>query len=860
MAIAPIQQHILSDPRYREEFTRLLDFSVARQFERLKYVGSITGTTEFDWPYLLFCASVLAQGDDEECQRHALRIATTCVASSSNTSAKDASLLVLDELSNRRAIALADQRGLTNGSIAARVGISARLEWGRRESEQSIVLANSDVIVANRFQRAFWDAAKSNKWLSVSAATSVGKSYIALRWLLEELTVSGAGVAIIIVPTRALIHQFEVDLRVLRSSIRDREINISSVPVSASIRPGEINLLVFTQERLQIFLNSFPDGVKLPIDHLFVDEAQKVGDGARGVLLQDAIERVVARNPEARLVFSSPLAANPEALLADAPANVSVKELPSSEVTVNQNLIWATQKPRHPEHWTISLCRNNEVRELGSLSLPHRPTIQRKRLAFVAHALASATGNVVYVDGAAEAEKVAMLLYELQGDGSTIDKDSEVQDLIELVRATIHSRYLLAKSLERGIAFHYGNMPLLVRTEIERLFNDGKIPFLVCTSTLIEGVNLPCRTLFVRAPHKGRGKPMDEADFWNLAGRAGRWGREFQGNVVCIDPHQWPNGAPKSRHRYKITRAVDTAFEQPDVLNYIEQRTPGELAAARPDLEAAAAYLMAMWLRRGSLARADWANRLDPTMLSRLDSAIGESLQGLELDPAVTLRHPGISPLAMERLWTYFEERADRAEDLVPVVPSSEDAMARYIAIFSRINKTLSPAFGIGRRTAMLGGLVTSWMRGVPLKRLIEDRLRYLRSKDRLNSLQAAIREVMTDVETVARFLAPRYLACYTDVLKAFLASIDRAALLPADLELSVLLEYGVPGGTALALMALGLSRTSALATADLIPAENLNEPEALQWLDRRDWEDQELPVLVKRELRNLLSQVVKRQ
>jgi hypothetical protein len=29
--------------------------------------------------------------------------------------------------------------------------------------------------------------------------------------------------------------------------------------------------------------------------------------------------------------------------------------------------------------------------------------------------------------------------------------------------------------LQRGVAFHYGNMPLLIRTEIERLFRANKI-------------------------------------------------------------------------------------------------------------------------------------------------------------------------------------------------------------------------------------------------------------------------------------------------------------------------------------------------------------------------------------------------
>ena len=117
--------------------------------------------------------------------------------------------------------------------------------------------------------------------------------------------------------------------------------------------------------------------------------------------------------------------------------------------------------------------------------------------------------------------------------------------------------------MKRGVAFHFGNMPSLIRLEIERLFRSGKIRFLVCTSTLIEGVNLSCRTIVLRGPRKGIDHPMGPHDFWNLAGRAGRWGDEFQGNIICIDPEDvqaWPTGVP-GRARYPIKRESDAVIE-----------------------------------------------------------------------------------------------------------------------------------------------------------------------------------------------------------------------------------------------------------------------------------------------------------
>src|SRR5690606_17490727 len=116
---------------------------------------------------------------------------------------------------------------------------------------------------------------------------------------------------------------------------------------------------------------------------------------------------------------------------------------------------------------------------------------------------------------------------------------TELMALSELAERAVHRKFALTQTVQHGVAFHYGGLPLLLRLEIERCFKEGHLKYLICTSTLVEGVNLPCRNLFVRAPRRGSGHPMTMPDFWNLAGRAGRLGFEFQGNVICIEPTEW---------------------------------------------------------------------------------------------------------------------------------------------------------------------------------------------------------------------------------------------------------------------------------------------------------------------------------
>jgi hypothetical protein len=225
---------------------------------------------------------------------------------------------------------------------------------------------------------------------------------------------------------------------------------------------------------------------------------------------------------------------------------------------------------------------------------------------------------------------------------------------------------------------------------------------------------------------------MNEADFWNLAGRAGRWGREFSGNVVCIDPDAWDGGAPMVRGKYKIERSADKVMAGNELVEFIEGRTDRAVAAKRSDLEATASYLFAVAIRNnGSLLGARWLDRIDRSVVERLNSAISSLLPSIRVAPDVVLRNTAISPLAMNTLLDYFEQRASRIEKMLPVAPSSNDARSRYIAILSRINATLAPVFGGNeRRTTQLGTLVTHWMQGQPLKRLIDSRLEYYSKKN----------------------------------------------------------------------------------------------------------------------------------
>jgi superfamily II DNA/RNA helicase len=532
-----------------------------------------------DWPRLLLAGSILARSDLRPQQEAALRIATAAVTLSTREAVKDAGTVLLGKLSNFRTVALATERHLLTAGLEARLGMTLRMEAQHREMEHAVLVESSGKwLRVNDFQQRFWNSASDHQWLSASAPTASGKTFLVLQWLIDQLQSSHARISVYLAPTRALVSEIESSLISLLGP--DSGIDVSSLPLRESYdatRAGGARLiLVFTQERLHLFANTLNDSVA--IDLLIVDEAHKIGDTRRGVILQDAVERISRANPALKLVFISPATQNPEELLADAPEGALSEAIESDSPTVLQNLIVAQQVPRKPKLWNLSVLQHDAPMSIGVLQLLSSPSGPRKRLAFIAAAAGERGGTLVYVNGAAESEIVADLIYQLRPPLEV--PDPELSELSDLVRKGVHPHYRLAPLVERGVAFHYGNMPSLIRLEVERLFRSGKIRFLVCTSTLIEGVNLSCRTIVLQGPRKGMGHPMEAHDFWNLAGRAGRWGDEFQGNIICIDPHDsnaWPGGIPR-RARYPIRRESDAVIDRGDENNRLSGPTGGNLS------------------------------------------------------------------------------------------------------------------------------------------------------------------------------------------------------------------------------------------------------------------------------------------
>lgn len=842
-----LEEVVFASQKFRDALEATRKLTVRSEFSTVEWDAE---APSIDWGFTLLYASAITSAQSERAQSAVLRIATACMLSSDTEPAHQAAAAALLERSgNHMAVELAESRDRLPTDTWLRLPGALRMEVVRSRIDYSVRLSDGRVLPVNPFQGKFWEAVETNDWLSVSAPTSAGKSRIIREHFLEIARREGPFTLVYLVPTRALIEEVSRDLR--REVPAD--VGVFTMPWDPDLVDSTRTVLVVTQERLHLVLELVPS---LSVDLLFVDEAQSLAGDARGVLLQHAVERTVRRSPEAQVLFASPLSSNPELLVEDAPLDRRSDFFVSETVTVNQNLVWVEHIDRKPQRRSVSLVSDGNRHRVGEIVLAQRATTVPMRIALVAHTLAGNTaGNVIYVNGPSDAEKVAKAVFEQLPP--LAEPDTEIDNLRDLIKTAVHSRYLLADVLARRVAFHYGNMPLVVRTEIERLFAEGKIHYLICTSTLLEGVNLPCRTIFMRNPQKGSGNALSEGDFWNLAGRAGRWGKEFQGNVVCIDTDDdrlWPN-LPRLRKRSPITRAVSTGLDDASgLLAFV--RTVDEVhddSAA----ESLFAYLCSRHLENESidalLARVPLESERN-----EIESAVARAATEMTIPVGILTRHTGIAPISMERLLESFRRSGKTPADLELPLPEEPDARIRFQEALVRIGATMTHVFGAprsgeDRRKWQLANLIVNWMKGMPLARLIDQRLTFNKSF----TSARAIRDVMRDIESIARFHAPKYLACYADVLGVYTAELGLETAARPDY--AMMLELGVSRTSEVVLMSLGLSRTATVALSDFIGVDEWSRAEALAWLVGQNFDGLGVPVLLQREIADVIQVATRR-
>lgn len=103
------------------------------------------------------------------------------------------------------------------------------------------------------------------------------------------------------------------------------------------------------------------------------------------------------------------------------------------------------------------------------------------------------------------------------------------------VAQNYHPDWHFVLGLRRGIGIHHGRIPRALAHYVVTAFNSDVLQFLICTSTLIEGVNTKAKNVII-FDDKINKKNIDFFTFNNIKGRSGRMGRHFIGHVYLFYP------------------------------------------------------------------------------------------------------------------------------------------------------------------------------------------------------------------------------------------------------------------------------------------------------------------------------------
>lgn len=318
----------------------------------------------------------------------------------------------------------------------------------------------------------------------LSAPTSFGKSLI-IDALLASKRFNNV---VIIVPTIALIDETRRRL----SRFRDRY----KIITHPSQEPADRNVFVLTQERA-IDRTDMDNVDLLVIDEFYKLDIGGTDDGDRAAILNHALYKLRKKSRQIYL-----LGPNIQGIPDGFGARFDCIFKKTDFNTVVSEITYVRRHPSREEAFLRLAAGLNE------------PTL-------------------IYCKSPNQANQLIQLLAGSEiGPGAHVD---ELERAADWVSDAFHPMWSLQSALRKGIGIHHGRVPRALAHLNVKLFNEGKLRFLVCTSSLIEGVNTVAKNVIVYEGKIATSR-LDFFTFQNIRGRSGRMFQHFIGRVYVLDP------------------------------------------------------------------------------------------------------------------------------------------------------------------------------------------------------------------------------------------------------------------------------------------------------------------------------------
>jgi hypothetical protein len=440
---------------------------------------------------------------------------------------------------------------------------SLKLEVALERNDKSIV-SNNGVILATKFQKNLWDTLMTPNNILISAPTSSGKSFIIKKFLATQIDQNDRYTVVYIVPSKALLNQVSEELR---KEVNLDEVDIKTVYLHDSEKSKNSEIFILTPERCLRLLKERWER-EFNLDFVFVDEIQNVEDvQGRGSLFEFVFREISILFPKAKIVAAGPNISNSISLF----NNVFGIEGVAIDTQVSPVFqIKTTIRPIEDNQLKVIINYSGTTSQEHLLSTNVNFKKEFRNIGEGLRELIQLCGadeqNIIYAPTGKNAIEWATKFADVQP--FKIKLDPWLKEIIDFLADEIHPLYDLISCLKKETAYHHGNLPDIVRKEIEDCFLENRIKHLFCTTTLIQGVNLPANNLFIPAARK-RTLPLTPFDFGNLIGRAGRIRESLYGTIYCIERYEdddWSEELYSKSYRKEVQTANEQALEKFDDL------------------------------------------------------------------------------------------------------------------------------------------------------------------------------------------------------------------------------------------------------------------------------------------------------
>lgn len=343
------------------------------------------------------------------------------------------------------------------------------------------------------------DLIDKNKGLVFSAPTSFGKTFIVFEYICRKKPKN----IVMIVPTLALIDEYKQKIIKRYKNVFEQYNVYLSIDLEKKYNFDDYNIFILTHDRV---VDDSVISVFKKIDFLVIDEVYKLQKDEldeRVLILNIAYYNMVKISK--KYVLLAPFIRGIDHMdkLEDTPYFYSTDFSPVVNEVIVHDII------------------NDKDRIVCADEILNKIPLQDPTL--------------IYFPTVFELENYIENT-NIKYEEANIKENPLLFEFMEWGRQEIHPEWSVIKALEKGFLVHHGQLPLGIRMIELGLFNmsESKYTRLICTSTLLEGVNTSAKNIIITKPSRVYGKNFDAFDFYNLVGRTGRLYQHYLGTAHYI--------------------------------------------------------------------------------------------------------------------------------------------------------------------------------------------------------------------------------------------------------------------------------------------------------------------------------------